>query len=218
MVNACGFVASSESRDTFAGGMPYFEFGDQWPVNDDNVPLAFLFQFSVNELPEEARSLYPELRDDSFVQFFIHPDYLFGMDLDNTTNGKVLVRTISNPVEIDRNFPSEFDGGSLADVTPLVKPLERVYYIPEMFESIPSYGSLDWDASSNDEGTVSPEYEFRLGGYPVFTQDDFRTRKTHHLYTLLLGSESGDNVMWGDMGVAGIWNSPEGYFIYWDCY
>ena len=71
------------------------------------------------------------------------------------------------------------------------------------------------------------EFAHRIGGYPSFTQYDFRKRgENDDLDVVLLGLSSDDAIMWGDVGEAAFYirhsdlerRDFSRVAFYWDCH
>lgn len=251
---AWALTATSKQTDTFAGGAPYLSQEEGWPRHEDGTAWHFLVQIALAEVPDLGLNLPTEgylqffhHADDLFGMSLDEPG-------DPSMNTRTLVRHVTDVQDQGDHIPDEFTSDD-DHFTPLEMPLKRVYYTGALVQMEPFENTLDAEEASrepedesfidrfmewlNEGGAAAPEaeaeedespilsqedYEFHLGGYPAFTQQDFRQDLESDV--LLLGSESGKNIMWGDMGVASFWLKPEDAdagdlskaYIYWDCY
>lgn len=231
------FTQSDEKTGTFAGGVPYLESMQDWPKTDDGTqPLRFLFQIDLDKIDEDLGLNLPK---NGYLQFFTNPDDLFGTMLtdrdDRYSGGTTLVRHVTDVKNLRaRSMPKDFKDND--DETPLTDHANRVYFNGSLVESIANNDGVSGRLSDNDSENPwgneyghpivddLTDYEFYLGGHPVFTQEDFRGNNDN--LTLLLGSNSGQYVNWGDMGSAGFWLPNKAVanqdyskvFPYWDCY
>lgn len=224
---AWGLTPHHKPTTTFAGGAPYSD-GSEWPVDEKGHPLVFLLQVDLSEVPELGLSLPTE----GFLQFFTGDDEFYGMTFGDYTESakRVKVRLLpptATPTE-------EVHEG---EESPLTHPGEAVYYRGALVWQKPQPYSWDYlqevgfdDENPNAEEEYAeayraPSLDFYLGGYPLFTQEDFRGVHPYENITLLLGSSSSDRVMWGDLGEAGFWVADDlldeqdysEAFLYWDC-
>lgn len=191
--------------ETFAGGIPYLLPSEKWPLDTSGNPYVFLFQCELANVPDSVRDDVM-LPPDGLLQFFHKNDPMFGMD------GDVLVRHVVGAV--DKDIPND-----RTVCSPLQHPLSRTYYVGENVISLPCPESLEFDEDPTD--SEREYFDFYLGGYPEFTQNDFRDSLDE--CSLILGSVSDDRISWGDLGCAGFW-LPKGSttlsdsFVYWDCF
>lgn len=222
---AIGFVEVSSKKHTFMGGAPYLD-DSGYPTSRNGQPYDFIFQIDTVEAGLED---YPA----GVLQFFTAPDDLNGMDLDGVFEGDTLVRFLP-----EGTFDSEEERNPIySDYTPLSNPEERKYYHSKIVKMTPFQNSIEYqDMIENmdedideddyfDESYNNQSFEFYLGGFPDFTQADFR-ESIDAYPSLIAGSISGKNIMWGDMGSAGWWveddsdlehHDYENAFFYWDC-
>lgn len=202
---------TEEETATFAGGTPYLHPDEQWPTSDDGTRWAFLLQVDLATVPELGLNLPSE----GYLQFFHKPDDLYGLNFDEIMRPNCLVRHVTDVQQHETE-----------NISPENSPLEggaQVFYTGELVQMPARAGSFDAPESDGEDAAVF-DYDFYLGGNPMFTQEDFRTGAEE--VTLLLGSDSGDNLMWGDMGSAGFWLPSEALarqdfteaFLYWDCF
>lgn len=230
---AFGYDKTDQETTTFTGGKPFVNDVFVFPKDKEGKPLRFFCQIDLSGVDERVKEhLY--LPSSGFLQFYHGVDDLMGMDLETEDFSK----NISKILYLEKAFDDEsFElpdyGEDLEDGTPLEDSgSERVYYIGEYAELLPFPNSKDNPTfNSDDNDTYSEFYEFvneknyelYLGGYPHFTQWDFR--KEDNELSLLLGSESGSNILWGDVGAGGFWVTEKNLqkqdystsVIFWDC-
>lgn len=205
---------TDEKTDTFAGGAPYLRPGEEWPASSDGNRWAFLMQVDLSTVPDIGLNLPRS----GYLQFFHKPDDLYGLNFHSITTPNCLVRHVTDAVDTQVEVHSP-------ENTPLKSVQERAYFTGSLVSMPPRPGSYDYEGTDYEEDDAGVfDYDFYLGGNPMFTQDDFRTGNS--VVTLLLGSDSGNTLMWGDMGSAGFWvpdsalatQDYSSTFLYWDCF
>lgn len=230
---AFGYDETDVETKTFTGGKPYVNDSFTYPVDKDNKPLRFFCQLDLSEVDERVKK-YLNLPDTGFLQFYHGDEDVFGMDFDNKDFSENVSRILYLEEAFDDpNFVVPDNEGE--DNTPLDENgSQRVYYAGEYVDLLPFPNSNDNPSITEEDkyGEAYTEYydfvnetnyELYLGGYPHFTQWDFRDDDNE--LVLLLGSESGDNVLWGDMGAGGFWvpqkdlqeQKYDNSVIFWDC-
>jgi len=228
---AFGYDSVSYSTKNFTGGKPFVDDSFVFPVDSNNDPLMFFCQIDLSEVDERVAQLL-SLPSSGFLQFYHGGDDLMGMDLENQDFSENVSKIIYLEEAYDRDIETpEYD--EEMDYSPLENHgAERVYYKGEYVELLPFPNSNDNPAKNKEdsetyldfyESVNEKNHEFYLGGYPHFTQWDFR--KEDNDLVLLLGSESGSNVIWGDVGAGGFWVPEENLkkqdystsVIFWDC-
>lgn len=217
---AYGFHTTNDASGTFAGGAPYLQPDEtEYPKATDGTPYQLLFQIDLSTVPVKQIDELKFLPESGYLQFFVpHDDDLFGMSFDNVEQSSGMVRHIpSDAIDPVATIPPN----SVGD-TPLRFPNVRTFYTGNIITVNPD--PSDEIYGEQEDGTESESYpEFYLGGFPAFTQYDFRVGTGYENAKLLLGSQSGNVVEWGDTGDAGFWlpqnseNIAE-TFLYWDCY
>lgn len=232
---AFGYDETDVETKTFTGGKPYVNDSFTYPVDKDNNPLRFFCQLDLSEVDERVKK-YLNLPDSGFLQFYHGDEDVFGMDFDN----KDFSENVSRILYLEEAFDDESlelpdYGEFMEDSSPLEDGgTERTYYAGKYVDLLPFPNSNDNPSITEEDqyGEAYTEYydfvnetnyELYLGGYPHFTQWDFRDDDNE--LVLLLGSESGDNVLWGDMGAGGFWVPEQDLkkqdysnsVIYWDC-
>ena len=196
------------------GGSVWFADGEEWPLDGEGRRLEFVAQVDFSKLPKLRG--FP---DEGVLRFFVGRDELFGANWDAPEQGgcKALWNPgplaggrVEAPHPLDRDDMSPFQSEALR--------AEGVALGGRLTEDVPDYDSCEVDArlggQSERLGMSQVEDEIfelsqerqtghRIGGYPVFTQPDFRRPGYYDDYTvLLLGLTSDDAIMWGDVGEA----------------
>jgi uncharacterized protein YwqG len=196
------------------GGPAWLANGEEWPVDSAGQRLEFVAQVDFGRLPKLHG--FPE---QGVLRVFVGRDELFGANWDapEQSGCKILWH------------PGQLEGGRLEPPQPLapddMSPFESeslrsegVALAGRLTFDLPDYDSCEVDArlagQSDRLGMSEVEDEIfelsqeretghRIGGYPMFTQPDFRRPGYYDDYTrLLLGLTSDDAIMWGDLGEA----------------
>lgn len=229
-------ISEKESRN-FIGGAPYLmEHETELPKDKNGNYYIFFAQVDLKEVPE----LDIPLPKQGILQIFNGCDDVYGLSFDDYGNPGIgtntLIRVITGNMNTEYELPENYVNlVEEFDASPLDNPFKRTYLTGEQIEMEPLYGSLESGTSTSqdletdyDNEPDTAGYCFYLGGYPSFTQNDFRDDLEK--FTMIAGSDSVDNVMWGDTGVASWWipdeilpeiitnDEFEEAFIHWDCY
>lgn len=236
---AYGFdIVEGSDTHSFIGGLPYWNEEFEWPHDSEGEPLMFFAQVNLQEVDKRVKN-FLKLPDEGYIQFFHGSDDLMGMDLETKDHSENVSKILYfKHAEDNHNLISPFKNkiDTYEDFSPLENIEERVFIKGKYFDMKPypnSVDSPDYGQGIDDymdfyENSEEEYYALWLGGYPHFTQADFREyvdKKDRDKYVLLAGSESKNDVMWGDMGAAGFWITEEmiknrsfdDNFIYWDC-
>lgn len=232
------------------GGVPYWPASLPYPTGGDGGKLVLLAQFDMAEVPH-----LDGFPSSGLLQFFVAADDSWGLDFDDPTSRKgsrvvwhpgadpsvseADVLALGVPTTRDEsvaeNFPFSgefalsFDSAEM-DVG--VNCAEFLGFAREAaaelgFEVPGGAGLYDvFDEDALDEAEVCEGS--RLGGYPEFAQFDPRSAEsgTAGHSVLLFQMDSGDEIMWGDMGVANFFITPgdlaardfSRVLYNWDCY
>lgn len=229
--------APTDSTQSYAGGYPFLPEGQQWPTGDasgETQPLVFLLQVNFAELP----AVLPDFPREGLVQWFVDgADDTFGLTWQPEATGRegLCVRYYSaeelkqaspSPTE---TLPYKDESGEETGPLTATDPKTLVF---DSREALPSWGEIY--EGSRGEGEEAEVFkllknledpgeaevhleelmmpEFSVGGRPVFVQGDPRwgeARANHpHRLLLQIGSDF-DTFMWGDMGTAQLFASPE---------
>jgi len=220
------------------GGSAWLADGEEWPVGPDGEKLEFIAQFDLSRLPRLER--FPR---QGVARFFVGRGDIFGVDFDmpDRSNIKVLWHDgpqaggrYQEPPEWGQDDNSPFQSVSARANGLALRP-ESIDDIPDFYswqlqERVDQYaGRPGLDAVEDElmEITETREVGHRIGGYPTFTQYDFRKRgENDDLDIVLLGLSSDEAIMWGDVGEAAFYIrasdlekrdfSRVGF--YWDCH
>ncbi len=224
------------------GGIPYLPKGGECPVDSQGRQLRLLAQIRLSELPPD--SPLSELSPQGMLQFWVLDDEVYGLEeqiedmIKNDVSRVVYYESLDESVteeecaakyvpwsaDYETYFPFEGEFGirfqntrkegiSNCDFSfdPLFTGLWNQKYPQRKINSV--FDLPDEAAEAVLEGADS--FGHKIGGYPVFTQEDPRedSEKLQHHTVLLLQIDSGDaagrEIMWGDCGVANFFITPE---------
>lgn len=236
---AFAYTETEDRTNTFTGGKPFINDNFKFPYDKDGNPLVFFCQVDLSEVDQRIIN-HLHLPESGFMQFYHGGDDLMGMDFDSDN---YMDNSVSKILYLDKAFDEDFDmpkeyEEDMNDYSPLENSINRdnrrIFYKGEYIDMLPFPNSNDNPAITEKdsygeeymnyyEKSNEKYYELYLGGYPHFVQWDFRKEDSN--ISLLLGSESGNNIMWGDAGAGGFWvpqNNLEKQdysesLIFWDC-
>jgi uncharacterized protein YwqG len=211
-----------------------------WPANPDGKPLVFLAQLDL----AEAEPL-PGWPGRGILQFFLGPDDLFGMNMDDLTAGTARVDFFDDPEQIrmappvagpplednrhpfgafDRDRGLRLVSTEIRRMTPLQdsQPAEAILGKYAGHEDLALFENV---FTPREGDIVPPLYS---GGHAAFTQDDPRHTRPLAAYSRVVmqfGSDQ-DHLNWGDLGEAVFLIRPEDLaerrferaIFSWDCY
>ena len=196
------------------GGPAWLAVKESWPIDGSGNPLEFIAQLDFALLP--PLDGFPR---DGLARFFVGRDDLYGADFDHPDRSmaKVLWHVGERadgrlvpppPLAALECSPFQDDGMRANGVALTAVPVR----------DLPDCYSWEVDARLADplrrEGTdavfdrfselsEARELGHRVGGYPVFTQFDFRKPGEYDEFdTVLLALSSDSAIMWGDVGEA----------------
>ena len=196
------------------GGPAWLADGEEWPLDREGNRLEFVAQIEFERLPRLAG--FPE---GGVLRFFVGRDELFGANWDvPEQSGCHILWHPRSAIGGRQEAPAPL---SANDMSPFESETMRAQGVPlaaTAADDLPSYDSCQVDArlagQSDRYGMSAVEDELfeisqqredghRIGGYPMFTQPDFRRRGYYDDYdVLLLGLTSDEAIMWGDVGEA----------------
>lgn len=215
--------------DSQLGGTPYWEDGNEYPLDKDGVPMFFLGQLNFSLLPNLS-----DLPKDGILQFFISAtDGIFGLDFDEQTNQANFRIVFWGSPKLEKYIPAKI-AYSFFSPDKHTLPLYSKVKLAGAFEddywgSVDEYVGNFLSVSADEKVEVLEDaiYEeealsgtgHKIGGYAFFTQSDprpyvknspdkhFNDTDNPWILLLQLDSEtaSWDNsidLMWGDAGVA----------------
>ena len=204
------------------GGWPWWPEGQPWPATPDGAPLYPLAQVNLEDVPP-----VPGLPARGLVQFFVEGSTSYGLDYTGATDSPDGWRVVFWP-----NGPSALAAAPPAlpepDAFPLAHPLRprALAFLPDTeyvsvsdhrFERLPAptVGELARHAGVTEGAVLWALDEalagegHKVGGYPLFRQDDPRSPADDRTL-LLLQLDSHDGMMWGDAGLAQFFVAPDG--------
>jgi uncharacterized protein YwqG len=202
------------------GGPVWLAEGQDWPLSPHGQPMLFLAQIDFAALPP-----LPGFPRADVVQVFLPTDDdLFGMHPDDPGLGAGGVSVLARPngagAVRHENLPA-FDWAKQS--SPLRRDEDRLHgVVLAPTACTAQIDSNQWQAEARLEGhrrregaekwedaleaAFTPSWHtHHVGGYPVFSQYDFREPGKHDDYdTCLLHLTSDDHVQWGDVGEANL--------------
>lgn len=196
------------------GGRAWLAPDETWPLDKDGAQLEFVAQVNFARLPPLAG--FPSR---GIARFFVGRDDLFGADFDHPDQSQARVLwhdgadvdgRLEAPARLGADDSSPFQGyaarqrGVALAAVPIRDLPDSYSWEPEarLAGSLRREG-IDEVSDRFYELSEGREYGHRIGGYPVFTQSDFRKHDDHDDFdTVLLGLSSDDAIMWGDVGEA----------------
>ncbi|MDE6035773.1 MAG: DUF1963 domain-containing protein [Ruminococcus sp.] len=189
------------------GGIGYIPHDKDFPTDSNGNQLRLLAQIECEKIQLDG------FMKTGLLQFWIMNDDDSGMDFDNQTNQDGF-RVIYYP-EVDKTVtPEEIESKFVKNEYD-----DEPYYFPVFRECGMSFEKsenryVDYYSELSDE-----EWEentgHKVGGYPVFTQNDPRDEKQLEYYDFLLFQldtddlDGDDVVMWGDCGVGNFFINSE---------
>lgn len=210
------------------GGHPDLPDIDSWPVGKDGLPMVFLMQINLAEMPSLASfpqsgllqafilsdyiDTLDDEKDDFAVLYWLDPSNFTALERPSATQNSPMAETLS-PKGVSLTFQKGGCGPD-ADDWELAKLFDL--FEPDEYDRC--------DRLEENLGKANPHQHY-LGGYPRFAQGDFRDAGFPYDVTLLtIGPD--DNVMWGDDGSASFFIRADDLEkkdfsdirLYWDCY
>ncbi|HMV80378.1 MAG TPA: YwqG family protein [Leptospiraceae bacterium] len=195
------------------GGHPYLPVGTEYPSVKKVRPLFLLAQINFEEMPS-----LPDFPEIGILQFFIGDNELYGLDLESPFKSDYKIVYYPEVIQDKKKLVSDFSFLPEFTYTPLDAGFEAGMRFRRNAVSMPcnDYRFEDMFPELSDDYDLCDEYqEFcgalgtKIGGYPDFTQEDPRVRKTLKGYELLFQLDSEGEVCWGDMGVGNFFIKPE---------
>ena len=231
-------AADASSAAARLGGKVWLADGEEWPRGPDGEPLEFVAHVDFSRLPHLEG--FPT---EGVARFFVGRDDIWGVDFDvpDKSNVRVLWHDgpaaggrLEDPLPWGKDQNSPFESVTVRDEGLALRP-EPIddlldFYSWQLQEQLDRYaGRPGQDGLENELFDINETREFahRIGGYPSFTQYDFRKHGEHDdLDVVLLGLSSDDAIMWGDVGEAAFYIRREDLerrdfsriAFYWDCH
>lgn len=196
------------------GGSPWLSDKESWPMDADGLRLEFVAQMDFRRLPRLAG--FPET---GVLRFFVGRDELFGANWDVPEQSGCRILWHPGAVEGGRlEPPTRLDSDDMSPFQSESRRADGVALAATPANDIPDHDSVQVTARLEGQSDrlgmnevddeifdIAEEREsgHRIGGYPMFTQPDFRRPGYYDDYdVLLLGLTSDDTIMWGDVGEA----------------
>ena len=196
------------------GGPAWLADGEEWPLGSDGERLEFVAQIDLGCIPRLEG--FPQ---GGVLRVFVGRDELFGANWDRPEQSGCKILWHPGPLVGGRlEAPEPLDPEDISPFESETARREGISLTPRRVRDLPDYESCEVDArlggQSDRLGMSEVEEEIfelsqdrerghRIGGYPMFTQPDFRRTGYYDDYTvLLLGLTSDDAIMWGDVGEA----------------
>ncbi|MEC3615419.1 YwqG family protein [Bacillus stercoris] len=209
--------------DSKIAGDPYFPKHETYPTDENGQPMKLLVQINFSHIPQLDG--YPF---SGILQFYIsvHDD-VYGLNFDDRCEQKdfrviYFENIIENEDELVSDFSfigtgeCDFPILSEAAVEP-VKSSEWVLPTDFQFEQYTGMETMEFFGQfGEDEEDVYNElaengFGHKIGGYASFTQHDPReyAYKEHTIMLLQIDSDDDIDSMWGDVGIANFFITPD---------
>jgi len=201
-------------REKFGGDFPFFVKGEEWPIDNDNIPLVFCCQF-----------IDPRKNDNIMYRVFLPIDNENDCSLENYHISKIELNqeNLRNQIIIQKPTENEMNDGIentiydcyLINKWEMIKELKSFDYLSTKF-NIPKYvynsnNDLHYEYYNKYEiANHYPSCGIKVGGTPVSTQGEPYT--SHDL--LQLSDSKYLPYGWGDCGIGHISEDCE---LAWDC-
>jgi len=223
--------------DSKFGGIPYWDFSKEFPVDSKGEKLNLLAQINFDKENFNDK----RLPNKGILQFYISSnDDIYGMDFDEQDqqiNWRVIYHENVNyevtEEVVKKNGVKSFNEMDIEDYPPfndayrisfeIVDEVMSCYdqdfssivvnFLKEKYNIILEEYEVEEYLEQIDEDYYKKfgTYGHKLLGYPGFTQSDPRcyNQKYSKYDTLLLQIDSDDDIMWGDCGVANFFINKE---------
>lgn len=238
---------SAGLTDSKVGGIPYLPKHANVPVDGEGRQMSLLAQINLSELPHNTVGL----PDNGMLQFWVLDDEMSGLEFENLTESDRHCVTYWETIEKDVReadikakyhpyceeegcfpvqesygitFSLEEEGISMCDYR--YNDMAVEYWNREFPEQkVKNYFDLPDADDFYDDFCGGGS---KIGGYPVFAQEDPRDSGLEKYQILLFQLDSSDEyaIMWGDMGVGNFFITEEklknrdftNVLYTWDCY
>ena len=214
--------------DSKFGGLPYWDFSKEFPVDSKGNKLKLLAQinFERNNFNDER------LPSNGILQFYISSSNdIYGLNFDNQDDQSDWRVVYHENINYEITKEDILNGGitTFKEVSPdyyapfvdeykitFKEKLEALNIEDGQFRSVMATilkEKFEIEIEKNKVEDYLEEIDksfykkfstwgHKLLGYPAFTQYDPRTKKYMKYDTLLLQIDSDDEIMWGDTGIA----------------
>lgn len=187
------------------GGLGYIPHDGNFPTDSNGNQLRLLAQIDCSEIQLD------EFPEKGLLQFWLSGTDLYGCDFRNPTKQdgfRVIYYPEVDTTVTEDEIKSKFVHNETDDDD---------FYTPVCSECGMSFEPsedryIEYDAIEDDDDERWEEnFYSKIGGYPTFTQDEFRNEKQMEKYDfLLLQLESEwEKILWGDMGIGNFFISSE---------
>ncbi len=218
-------MASDDVHVSKVGGRPYLPVGSTPPTGANGRALYLLAQINFAEMPEVEG--YPR---QGLLQFYIADDDFYGANIDSDFSVSALsaqrnfrvvywpdqnAEAIVTPLQPSASLPHDPARPRRMQFTLGTETLTTSDYRFDVLFGGDAYAAMETYAQARDidvdafSSAVSERFSgagHKLGGYPYFTQQDPRSGGSMEL---LFQLDSDNDMMWGDVGVAGFFIAPE---------
>ena len=225
-------------RESKFGHYPCIPRNFDFPKDKEGNYMFPLAQINFSEVPKLKG--FPEK---GYLQFYIKTNDSYGLSFDNDvpSDFKVLFFEESEVTDIEDDFTFLKDL-LVNEYTPVYCPHSLEFEHRHEYVGLGDYHadrnkSFNLDKLLKEHEAVADKLEStiyeifqstgnKIGGYAFFTQDDPRNyNEDIQEYQLLFQMDSGDKIMWGDVGVANFFIHPNqlskkdfsNVFYNWDC-
>ncbi len=209
------------------GGHPYLPKGSEYPKTSKGKYLHLLAQINFTEIP--PLNPFPQTR---ILQFFIDDD-TYGLNCGHPTQQDTF-RVIYYPQIDQNNIESDFSFLPQPEMFPFENATSLSFEKKDMPVGFCDYQYDKYfkDTDDNFNDAYAETYDssgHHMGGYAYFTQTDPRDYGNAHsdktILLLQIDSDSDNDIMWGDAGVANFFISEANLrnkiftdvFYNWDC-
>lgn len=227
--------------DSYVGGHPFLPTTHTWPVSEKTAePMHFIVQVNFADVPP-----LPGFPTEGLLQMFVESDDTWGLTFDDTMglNGFhcrwFSAADLTQPVSVIPTSPIPVPTDTATPVidphTPHLLQFDLTHMIPQGgWEHSPNaiaahpdgFAALEtaWDDHEDIADATLDGWDVHVGGWPSFVQGAPAT-PAGRSSQLLLGINSGDLMMWGDVGTAHLFGDPaalaagdlSGFWWEWAC-
>ena len=187
-------VPAKQMFSSHAGGMPYFEEGDEWPYLNEDTPFEFIFQIFQNQdntvaLPQNIKLVQ------LFYDWEEEKEYIILSDKLNLSKAT----TIKSPKKQKLKY-KEIELTTV-DMLPEYDSLDNKEIVTLTQKIHPGHGWTVYNNLTDTLGYVKPVLDSYMGGYEVEFEDwrmERKQSKNHHnLFQLYLEDGEENHFGWG---------------------
>jgi len=210
-----------DARESTFGYSPCLPKRFAYPTDSKGAYMYPLAQINCNHLPPLDN--FPR---EGYLQFYIASNDMYGINFDNQqeqSGFRILYFTNEEVKDHQTDF-SFLNYVMNYDHRPIHKPHTLAFTLKEEYIGLQDVRYednrfFDLEETAHKYPSVAKELEdfvwdnfesngHKMGGYAFFTQSDPRHNENEE-YILLLQIDSGDEIMWGDVGVANFFIHPD---------